>query len=86
MTRVKQGDLAYLVGSMPEAGRVVEILRLWRGEENPNVPGPYWEIKSITPMLDQYKRMVTELLMPDWCLRPISGVPVHDQVTDEVTT
>nr|DAF77184.1 MAG TPA: hypothetical protein [Caudoviricetes sp.]DAH57960.1 MAG TPA: hypothetical protein [Caudoviricetes sp.] len=89
---VKAGDLAYIVGTaVPENnGHIVEVLfrdpegTIWDSE-------PRWVVKSAGPKLlgasektgEQVEAVVGSL--PDACLRPISGVPVHDEQHNEVT-
>jgi hypothetical protein len=85
---VKPGILAYIVESpFPEnVGRVVEVLSAY-GEYRDE--GFCWNVCSkfpLTAILDIGVGIVCtrEAFTPDRCLRPISGVPVHDELTDEV--
>lgn len=88
----KPGDLAYIVcDDFPEnVGRVVEILRpaTLDGTES---PGFWWEVRAIgAPMPTLYHGeaefagYVNEMESLDADLRPISGVPVDDEVCNEV--
>lgn len=83
----KPGDLAYLSSDCVNEGVIVEVLRagLIIG-----VDSPTWHCKSRTPIhcmrqLSGKDVWTTEICVEDRYLRPISGVPVHDEVTDEVT-
>jgi hypothetical protein len=85
----KPPDLAYIVytNGLPEnIGRVVEVIEPY-GEFRDL--GFCWYVRSATPMagLNPYtgeRLQVTDGFVPDSWLRPISGVPVDDEVTDEV--
>ncbi|MBB1630286.1 hypothetical protein [Cupriavidus sp. UME77] len=89
---VKAGDLAYIVGTVvPENnGHIVEVLfrdpegTIWDSE-------PRWVVKSagrklfgISQQTGEHVEVVVGSLA-DRFLRPISGVPVHDEQHDEVT-
>lgn len=80
----KAGDLAYIVdSSFPEnIGRVVEVIGaygMFRDE------GFCWNIRANLPLtgegeLDGTIMRLCEGFIPDACLRPISGVPLEDEV------
>ncbi|MDN8081186.1 hypothetical protein QZN30_17625 [Burkholderia multivorans] len=86
----KPGDLAYVTRGR-EAGSVVTVLRAWG--EYPGF-GHLWtvefshDVATVVPIADALfesglRKKV--LQCPDDCLRPISGVPITDNVEDEVT-
>ncbi|KVE11182.1 hypothetical protein WI92_00655 [Burkholderia vietnamiensis] len=84
----KPGDLAYLTASdFPEnVGRVVEVTN----DGYAGVGGWVWAVVSTVPLkgwiLDTWQVSVSRnLAVPDHDLRPINGVPVTDDVEDEVT-
>jgi len=80
----KPGDLAYLAVSESAAnmGAVLEVLRL-----NPTASGvfgcPTWDVRACRP-LENAVVMDIEGNCEDYRLRPISGVPVEDEVTDDL--
>lgn len=86
----KPGDLAYIV--KPDAAchmRIVEVLHSMM----PNHPdyGFVWTVKCASPLptfgsVDRLPKGVKQVFhMPDDFLRPIGGVPAHDEQHDEVT-
>jgi hypothetical protein len=81
----KPGDLAYVVRGM-QRGVVVLV-------EHADIPyedgSPAWKASSKTPVATQnrisrVKSMSTRFRVRDSWLRPISGVPVTEDVEDEV--
>lgn len=94
----KPGDLAYIVRARvtPElSGRIVEILRLHVDAAEFIVGNRYainpigWLVRSTTPLPTRDVKgqlsWVSQRVVADYILRPISGVPVHDEEHDEVT-
>jgi len=85
----KPGDLAYIVGGLenpsPNLGRIVEVLHLWGEDEH----GPNWLCKSIEPIAlrgpGDSTVYDTECISADAWLRPITGLPITDDIKDEVT-
>ncbi|MBJ9593209.1 hypothetical protein [Burkholderia seminalis] len=89
----KPGDLAY-VTSGKEAGSVVQVLRPWG--EFPRL-GHLWtvefshDVATVVPSffsIDGFRKSGETkrvLQCPDDWLRPIGGVPVTDDIEDEVT-
>ncbi|WP_257755173.1 hypothetical protein [Burkholderia glumae] len=84
----KPGDLAIVVHSpwAPEnIGRIVEVTRRRIGEKQ----GPSWLVRADRVLVERWEdgrvRMVYERFYLDACLRPVSGIPMTDDVTDEVT-
>jgi hypothetical protein len=85
----KQGDLAYIVDSQfPEnLGRVVDVLSgygVFRDE------GFCWNVRAKTALkgegeIDGRIMYLRDGFIPDSCLRPIGGVPIDEEVRDEVT-
>lgn len=82
----KPGDLAVTTGMfVPENNdRIVEVLSLdYVGRH-----GAVWNVRHRTPMLvdcgARAGRLVTEGQIHDANLRPISGVPVTDDIENEV--
>ncbi len=94
--RCKVGDLAIVVGPCETPGlegRVVEVVRPYAGEMIEgyrwSIPSFPWVCKSARPL--PVKRIHEECLdslierpILDLQLRPISGVPVDEGVSDEV--
>ncbi|MDE4918576.1 hypothetical protein ACUXAV_000675 [Cupriavidus metallidurans] len=89
----KPGDLAYIVSASPDTkgwndGRVVEVLHVYIDHHVHF--GRVWQVRSQTPLsiFDGFTGApigtMTEFQCPDDWLRPISGVPVHDDLHDEV--
>ncbi|MBR8344680.1 hypothetical protein [Burkholderia ambifaria] len=76
----KPGDLAYVIAStIPEnIGRVVEIVK-WSEYMR------MWECRSRDPMRLKSGEFLTEHFCEDSRLRPISGVPLTDDVSGEVS-
>jgi len=83
----KPGDLAYIThqsAAAPNLGRIVEVI-----EARPARNGwALWLVTSVAPMNgidpETGKPATTQRgVIPDAWLRPISGVPVTDDVTDE---
>ena len=87
---VKPGDLAIIIRSRfaPEnIGRIVQIVRR-RDAETENTGEPQWLVRSERTLVERWADghvlLVLERFYLDVCLRPISGVPVNDEVTDEI--
>lgn len=86
-TRCKPGDMAYIVGSdFPEnIGRVVEVT----SEGFPCPEGYAWVVRSSVPLkgwIDgpQSTGCGFEVWSLDDELRPISGVPIQDELTEDL--
>lgn len=84
----KPGDLAYLLASFRDenVGRVVQVVR--RAGDH-WLMGPMWVARACGPLptVDYGGRPSGDHATaecPDAWLRPISGVPVHDEQRDEV--
>ncbi|MBR8435225.1 hypothetical protein KDW37_31190 [Burkholderia cenocepacia] len=77
---VKLGDLAVVRGNPIESinGQIVEVVGPGSGHSN---WGPGWLVKNAA-ILSALGRPV---FMPDSMLRRIGGVPVSDDISDEVT-
>jgi hypothetical protein len=81
----KVGDLAYIVVTESEVNRgaVVEVISL-----NPIATDlfgcPTWNVRSCRPLVNTIDVSI-EGNCEDCRLRPISGVPLKDEVTDEIT-
>ncbi|MDR6393038.1 hypothetical protein [Paraburkholderia phenoliruptrix] len=77
----KPGDLAYIVKSgRPETiGVIVEVLE-------PLIHGstPMWRVRALRPVKKYSGEFGCEGNIEDDRLRPISGVPVNDEVTDDI--
>ena len=87
----KPGDLAYIVGAADSGnenlGRTLEVRS--RHSTHPEL-GFIWNVRSTSPLrlFDSECREHpprTDFQCPDAWLRPISGVPVHDEQFEEVT-
>lgn len=91
-TRCKPGDLAIIIDAFEREniGRIVEIIRQARDGEFWNAVGAQvtWIIRSARPILCSNKGGKTSLVMErpfaDEFLRPISGVPVEDEVLEDL--
>ncbi|CAJ0899602.1 hypothetical protein R6138_04352 [Ralstonia thomasii] len=82
----KPGDLAYIVRSEIQAnvGAVVEVLSI--NIELSNAMGePFWNAQACRPLETMFGGFREIGTIEDSRLRPISGVPVHDEEHDEVT-
>jgi hypothetical protein len=86
----KPGDLAIVIKASRESniGKIVRVLGLYSREEK----GVAWEVEcetviEVVGILNQrpMRRNPEKALVAwdDW-LRPISGVPVNDEVTDDI--
>ncbi|MBR8234628.1 hypothetical protein K6W26_23020 [Burkholderia sp. AU42008] len=82
---VKPGDLAIMVRSeIPEnIGRIFEVLSF--NDAASDLFGPTWNVRAVRPAKYGDGRMGTEGAAQDCCLRPINGVPVTDDISNEVT-
>lgn len=86
----KPGDIAYLVrAELPEnIGKVVEVVRLHDRETRHK--GIVWQVNHAGKMntVDACTGLPTTLkgtlVCPDSWLRPIGGVPVEDEVKDDI--
>ncbi|WP_416048971.1 hypothetical protein [Cupriavidus basilensis] len=87
----KPGDLAFIArsdGAPENLGRIVEVVSLepaWTSKKGVVC----WLVKAKSPLVGfdirtGRKSTHTEISAPDAWLRPISGVPVHDEQHDEV--
>ncbi|MCM2493294.1 hypothetical protein ACVCIH_17740 [Burkholderia glumae] len=80
----KPGDLAYIVGGFPENfGAVVEVMG---SEPDRSVKHGFvvWEVKFSGQLRGRCRTAKGLGAIPDRYLRPISGVPLTDDMTDEV--
>lgn len=82
----KPGDLAYSVVE-PYKGRVFEVVSFWGDYQD----HPLWNVRACEPLLkfkagrrDCPGGVSRDGCMYDQWLRPISGVPITDDVKDEV--
>lgn len=86
----KPGDLAYLSSDCVAEGVVVEVLSAGPSLED----GPMWHCKSRTLIYCDLRspdglRVKGSAFRKDICiadkyLRPISGVPIEDEVTNDI--
>lgn len=96
MTRCKPGDLAYITYSRhaENLGKIVEVIKqdMSVGAADP-LPGEVrWECLSVSRMQTFDRATGAPNSTPpgspvscrDACLRPISGVPVDDEVTEDL--
>jgi hypothetical protein len=84
-TRCKPGDLAYVVYGA-QSGAIVSVIKA----STPLADGsPTWSaesrapLKTVNPETGQ-RRTDRKFRVPDFWLRPISGVPVDDKVTENL--
>lgn len=82
----KPGDLAYIVKTDIPAnlGAVVQVLSIDISLSN-LIGQPFWTAKACRPLETIYGDFTDLGTIEDSRLRPISGVPVHEEKTDEVT-
>lgn len=85
----KPGDLAYITRATANAaeavGVVVEVMQ--RGRDIDGMPAWHVQVPDrfvVSNRLTGRKAFKNRLNVPDAWLRPISGVPVHDEQHDEV--
>lgn len=85
----KPGDLAYIVRTTSNAeealGVVVEVVT--RGRDIDGMPS--WHVQvpdrfTISHRLTGRESFKNRLNVPDAWLRPISGIPIHDEQHEEV--
>lgn len=81
----KPGDLAYLSSDCVDEGRIVEVIHAVDAIDGL----PAWRCRARDPLHVTYQRsgkegMSSDICVPDRYLRPINGVPVHDEHRDEV--
>ncbi|WP_454751668.1 hypothetical protein [Cupriavidus necator] len=86
MTRCKVGDLAYLSSDCVDEGVIVEVLRPIKVDGSDL---PAWTVRARTPVqcemsVSKVLKRANDFQIEDRYLRPISGVPVHDEQQDEV--
>lgn len=93
----KSGDLAIIVASShsPEnIGRIVEVVRpaVRNLEFHKDAPDTHaWIVKADRPLVRHHyltkERLPDSCVRPylDDCLRPVSGLPITDDIKDEVT-
>lgn len=82
----KPGDLAYVRGTCPcrNIRGVTVTVDEFMGEFEREID--VWHFTfSGPPQIDDWGQSAVGGYIPDRYLVPISGVPVHDEVTDEVT-
>lgn len=83
----KPGDLAYQIYKGPACGRVYEVLSV--NCDHPRF-GRVWNVRATEPLetFDSESGLSlgpkAHFECPDSWLRPISGVPVEDEVTDDI--
>lgn len=91
----KPGDLAIIVrvddrGDRDAIGLIVEVMRAAAAVDWTDANQPEWQCRSRAPFRARDMRtgaivLSNEFDVKDSWLRPISGVPVTDDVEDEVT-
>lgn len=93
---VKPGDLAIVVSSISQEniGRIVEVIRLVQPGEifsegrRLKAECPGWLVKTDRPLaITLYGRLIGHSCMrvyKDAYLRPISGLPINDEVTEDL--
>lgn len=90
---VKQGDLAIVMHSETgrNLGKIVEVIKLLG--ESPVFDGRSWGIgdgllwlveAKGAPISVRFGPPLAVVPMPDAWLRPISGIPLNDEVTDDL--
>ncbi|MGG5541935.1 hypothetical protein P4G95_09040 [Burkholderia vietnamiensis] len=91
----KPGDLAIIVASIfpEEIGVIVEVMRIGVPgvDFHPDANAPAWIVKSDRPLpryfheTKKFYSWSNEKPIADARLRPVSGLPITDDVEDEVT-
>ncbi|WP_342705169.1 hypothetical protein OHZ10_29280 [Burkholderia arboris] len=79
----KRGDLAVTTGMVDPSNNdvIVEVVSFAFSDSD----GVIWYVKHLQPMFDEFGEAYCEGIIYDCNLRPISGVPLTDDVEDEVT-
>lgn len=83
----KAGDLAYQAYPGTNCGRVYEVLSI--NCDHPRL-GRIWNVRATQPLETfdsddgSHRGFWTDFECPDDWLRPISGVPVDDEVTEDL--
>lgn len=80
---VKAGDLAYIVND-PHEGRTVTVERFVGPVRGSIDIGPHWVVSASWEMELDIGDYSNTWVFPDSRLRPISGVPVADDVKDDI--
>lgn len=81
----KPGDIAIVVPPSINAGGIVVVLR---ADDRGLHPASLltWEAESLGGPLQTYDHgPCVEVCIPDAWLKPVSGLPLHDEIIDEVT-
>ncbi|WP_174958600.1 hypothetical protein [Burkholderia aenigmatica] len=82
----KPGDLAIITGcfykiSETNIGAIVRILEPALHTKAPHA----WSVLSTRALMSQSGETVWKIVVADCHLRPVSGLPVTEDITDEVT-
>lgn len=82
----KPGDLAYIVGGYPENIGAIVTVSAPEFDKSAELNRRIWIVTFRGELRAKRTHVAKERgCIPDSYLRPISGVPVTDDVTDEVT-
>lgn len=81
----KPGDLAYIVKA-PFGGPIGSVVEVEKPFGTEPRFGFAWYVKSSRPIPTRELGYRTDgVVVPDDWMRPISGVPIEDEVTEEIT-
>jgi hypothetical protein len=83
----KPGDLAIVVPPSDNSGLIVRVIRPAIGDHFSGLPS--WFVTSAGRPLeaqrkDGSRRSAMAAQCPDAWLRPVSGLPINDEVTDDI--
>lgn len=81
--RCKQGDMAYVVKA-PLGGPIGIVVKVERFDSHHEHYGPLWLCIGRDPLPTIGLGDRKDVLISDDWLRPIGGVPIHDEVTDDM--
>ena len=84
----RPGDLAYVSRDFGSGATGVVVEVLYRSDTSYGAPAWVVQFSEGIEVTCRFSGRViphNQVRVPDACLRPISGVPVHDEEHDEVT-
>lgn len=82
----KPGDLAIIIaGELSErnVGAIVEVLRI-DDRETFLSETPTWRVRACNPLHRMDGQITTDGCVADSLLRPVSGLPVDEDVTEDI--
>lgn len=82
--KVKTGDLAYIIGGQYNVGRVVQVHGFDASWKHPCGIKGCWECTCPSGFVNTNGWKITIGMVPESWLRPIGGVPMQDEILDEI--